>query len=142
VRLDRVQLWRQVLGYDATCYVRDCINAAGEAAGKTCSASSQTVRAGGLCNTLAQQMGAAVRAQQSQNAEPAMLWQGYTPPEAKESEYQTIPMSKIEDFGVHANQYYGLEVRSTNLLVCRSLERHDNTSCCLSPPCDSAAHIS
>ncbi len=38
------------------------------------------------------------------------LTQGYTPPEAKESEYQTIPMSKIEDFGVHANQYYALEV--------------------------------
>ena len=26
------------------------------------------------------------------------------------SEYQTIPMSKIEDFGVHANQYYPLDV--------------------------------
>ena len=38
--------------------------------------------------------------------------QGYKPPEAKESEYQTIPMSKIEDFGVHANQYYSLEVCS------------------------------
>ena len=38
------------------------------------------------------------------------MTQGYTPPEAKESEYQTIPMSKIEDFGVHANQYYALEV--------------------------------
>ena len=42
------------------------------------------------------------------------LVQGYTPPEAKESEYQTIPMSKIEDFGVHANQYYALEVSLTH----------------------------
>jgi len=38
------------------------------------------------------------------------------------SEYQSIPMSKIEDFGVHANQYYQLEVSyfkstlDTNLL--------------------------
>ncbi|KDD74343.1 hypothetical protein H632_c1386p0 [Helicosporidium sp. ATCC 50920] len=26
------------------------------------------------------------------------------------SEYQTIPMDKIEDFGVHANQYYSLDI--------------------------------
>ena len=25
--------------------------------------------------------------------------------------YQSIPLSKIEDFGVHANQYYSLEVQ-------------------------------
>jgi hypothetical protein len=36
--------------------------------------------------------------------------QGYKPPNAQASEYQTIPMSKIEDFGVHANQYYPLDV--------------------------------
>lgn len=36
--------------------------------------------------------------------------QGYKPPEDSQSKYQTIPMSKIEDFGVHANQYYSLEV--------------------------------
>ena len=24
--------------------------------------------------------------------------------------YQTIPLSKIEDFGVHANQYYSLDI--------------------------------
>ncbi|OJA20614.1 hypothetical protein AZE42_07758 [Rhizopogon vesiculosus] len=34
----------------------------------------------------------------------------YTPPNAAASEYQSIPLSKIEDFGVHANQYYPLDV--------------------------------
>ncbi|KAH7921832.1 Mov34-domain-containing protein [Leucogyrophana mollusca] len=34
----------------------------------------------------------------------------YTPPNASDSEYQSIPLSKIEDFGVHANQYYPLPV--------------------------------
>jgi len=34
----------------------------------------------------------------------------YTPPNAGPSEYQSIPLSKIEDFGVHANQYYPLDV--------------------------------
>ncbi|OAX40559.1 Mov34-domain-containing protein [Rhizopogon vinicolor AM-OR11-026] len=34
----------------------------------------------------------------------------YTPPNATASEYQSIPLSKIEDFGVHANQYYPLDV--------------------------------
>lgn len=36
---------------------------------------------------------------------------GYSPPNASASEYQSIPLSKIEDFGVHANQYYSLEVQ-------------------------------
>ncbi|KAF8273725.1 JAB1/Mov34/MPN/PAD-1 ubiquitin protease-domain-containing protein [Lactarius quietus] len=36
---------------------------------------------------------------------------GYTPPNASSSEYQSIPLNKIEDFGVHANQYYSLEVQ-------------------------------
>jgi len=27
----------------------------------------------------------------------------YKPPNAKDSEYQTIPLSKIEDFGAHSN---------------------------------------
>lgn len=36
--------------------------------------------------------------------------ENYTPPSAITSEYQSIPLSKIEDFGVHANQYYQLEV--------------------------------
>ncbi|KAI1713083.1 JAB1/Mov34/MPN/PAD-1 ubiquitin protease domain-containing protein [Ditylenchus destructor] len=35
---------------------------------------------------------------------------GYKPPEEGPSEYQTIPLSKIEDFGVHCKQYYPLEV--------------------------------
>ena len=36
--------------------------------------------------------------------------QGYKPPDAKLSEYQTIPLNKIEDFGVHCKQYYALDV--------------------------------
>lgn len=36
--------------------------------------------------------------------------ENYTPPSAASSEYQSIPLSKIEDFGVHANQYYQVEV--------------------------------
>ncbi|KAF5385571.1 hypothetical protein D9757_006734 [Collybiopsis confluens] len=36
--------------------------------------------------------------------------ENYTPPNVSSSEYQSIPLSKIEDFGVHANQYYPLEV--------------------------------
>ncbi|CAO1627444.1 unnamed protein product [Parajaminaea phylloscopi] len=35
---------------------------------------------------------------------------GYTPPTASASEYQSIPLSKIEDFGVHANSYYPLKI--------------------------------
>lgn len=34
----------------------------------------------------------------------------YKPQDEPESKYQTIPMDKIEDFGVHAKQYYQLEV--------------------------------
>ncbi|CEQ43123.1 SPOSA6832_05016, partial [Sporobolomyces salmonicolor] len=36
--------------------------------------------------------------------------EGYTPPNATASEYQSIPVDKIEDFGVHASAYYPLEV--------------------------------
>jgi len=36
--------------------------------------------------------------------------EGYTPPNAATSEYQSIPLSKIEDFGVHASRYYPLEI--------------------------------
>lgn len=39
-----------------------------------------------------------------------MILQNYTPPNAAASEYQSIPLSKIEDFGVHANAYYPLEI--------------------------------
>lgn len=35
---------------------------------------------------------------------------GYTPPDASASEYQSIPSDKIEDFGVHANAYYTLDI--------------------------------
>ena len=34
----------------------------------------------------------------------------YKPPDAAASSYQSIPLSKIEDFGVHANSYYALDV--------------------------------
>lgn len=36
--------------------------------------------------------------------------EGYKPPEEGPSEYQTIPLNKIEDFGVHAKQYYSLDI--------------------------------
>lgn len=36
--------------------------------------------------------------------------EGYKAMGASASEYQNIPLGKIEDFGVHANQYYPLEV--------------------------------
>ncbi|GMH46114.1 hypothetical protein BSKO_14078 [Bryopsis sp. KO-2023] len=36
--------------------------------------------------------------------------EGFKPPEEGPSEYQTIPLSKIEDFGVHASQYYTLDI--------------------------------
>ncbi|GAA6060463.1 hypothetical protein JCM10212_000891 [Sporobolomyces blumeae] len=35
---------------------------------------------------------------------------GYVPPAATASEFQSIPLDKIEDFGVHASAYYPLEV--------------------------------
>eukprot|EP00927_Polykrikos_kofoidii_P086025 TRINITY_DN9518_c1_g1_i2.p1 TRINITY_DN9518_c1_g1~~TRINITY_DN9518_c1_g1_i2.p1 ORF type:complete len:360 (-),score=67.29 TRINITY_DN9518_c1_g1_i2:48-1127(-) len=38
--------------------------------------------------------------------------EGYTPPEDKQSEYQSIPLEKIEDFGVHAKQYYPLAIET------------------------------
>ncbi|KAM3588933.1 COP9 signalosome catalytic subunit rri1 [Umbelopsis sp. WA50703] len=36
--------------------------------------------------------------------------EGYKAPEENPSEYQSIPLNKIEDFGVHARSYYPLEV--------------------------------
>eukprot|EP00245_Coleochaete_scutata_P007791 TRINITY_DN23561_c0_g1_i1.p1 TRINITY_DN23561_c0_g1~~TRINITY_DN23561_c0_g1_i1.p1 ORF type:complete len:389 (+),score=83.32 TRINITY_DN23561_c0_g1_i1:61-1167(+) len=36
--------------------------------------------------------------------------QGYKPPDEAPSEYQTIPLNKIEDFGVHCKQYYSLDI--------------------------------
>jgi COP9 signalosome complex subunit 5 len=35
---------------------------------------------------------------------------GYKPPDEPPSEYQTIPLNKIEDFGVHYKQYYSLDI--------------------------------
>jgi len=38
--------------------------------------------------------------------------EGYKPPTTgKQDDYQSIPLSKIEDFGVHAHAYYPLEVQ-------------------------------
>eukprot|EP01103_Thecamoeba_quadrilineata_P006839 TRINITY_DN16575_c0_g1_i1.p1 TRINITY_DN16575_c0_g1~~TRINITY_DN16575_c0_g1_i1.p1 ORF type:complete len:327 (+),score=41.64 TRINITY_DN16575_c0_g1_i1:1-981(+) len=34
----------------------------------------------------------------------------YKPPDEGPSEYQTIPLNKIEDFGIHCKQYYSLNV--------------------------------
>lgn len=39
-----------------------------------------------------------------------LILQGYKPPDEPASEYQTIPMNKIEDFGVHCKQYYTLDI--------------------------------
>ena len=36
--------------------------------------------------------------------------ENYTPPNAAASEYQSIPLNKIEDFGAYANQYYQIDV--------------------------------
>ncbi|KAJ3102443.1 COP9 signalosome complex subunit 5a [Phlyctochytrium bullatum] len=36
--------------------------------------------------------------------------EGYKAPDEAPSEYQSIPLNKIEDFGVHCKQYYPLEV--------------------------------
>jgi len=35
---------------------------------------------------------------------------GYKPPDEGPGEYQTIPLNKIEDFGVHCKSYYSLDV--------------------------------
>lgn len=35
---------------------------------------------------------------------------GYKPSDEGPSEYQSIPLNKIEDFGVHCKAYYSLEV--------------------------------
>lgn len=34
-----------------------------------------------------------------------LCFQGYKPPDEGPSEYQTIPLNKIEDFGVHCKQW-------------------------------------
>lgn len=36
--------------------------------------------------------------------------EGYNPPDESPSEYQSIPLDKIEDFGVHAKKYYQLPI--------------------------------
>jgi len=36
--------------------------------------------------------------------------ENYTPPNAQTSDYQSIPLNKIEDFGVHSSRYYSLDI--------------------------------
>ena len=36
--------------------------------------------------------------------------QNYTPANAQASDYQSIPLNKIEDFGVHSSRYYSLDI--------------------------------
>ena len=36
---------------------------------------------------------------------------GYKPPDEGPGEYQTIPLNKIEDFGVHCKSYYRLDAK-------------------------------
>lgn len=38
------------------------------------------------------------------NLDALLFFQGYKPPDEGPSEYQTIPLNKIEDFGVHCKQ--------------------------------------
>lgn len=37
--------------------------------------------------------------------------EGYKPPESGVEEYQSIPMNKIEDFGVHSAKYYKMDIQ-------------------------------
>lgn len=46
--------------------------------------------------------------------------EGYKPPDEPVSEYQTIPLNKIEDFGVHCKQVMIVTKRMLSL-CCRSL---------------------
>ncbi|KAJ8931708.1 hypothetical protein NQ314_015355 [Rhamnusium bicolor] len=46
----------------------------------------------------------------NQNFQEPFVAIGYKPANEEPSEYQTIPLNKIEDFGVHCKQYYSLEV--------------------------------
>ncbi|KAH7873653.1 uncharacterized protein C8R40DRAFT_1112976, partial [Lentinula edodes] len=44
-----------------------------------------------------------------------MYLEDYTPENVASSEYQSIPLSQIEGFGIHANQYYPLETQLLDL---------------------------
>lgn len=84
--------------------------------------------------------------------------EGYKPPDEGPSEYQTIPLSKIEDFGVHAKQVGGVRgVLAMSCLMCvvvggggmvwdtRSLgdacEGVRVMTGCVRPPCHPAAYL-
>jgi len=51
--------------------------------------------------------------------------EGYTPPDEPVSEYQTIPLNKIEDFGVHCKQVFNAPVCYAARLVYHSLFLND-----------------
>jgi COP9 signalosome complex subunit 5 len=36
--------------------------------------------------------------------------QGYKPPDSEASDFESVPLNKIEDFGAHQSQYYQLEI--------------------------------
>lgn len=51
--------------------------------------------------------------------------EGYTPSGEGQSEYQTIPLNKIEDFGVHANQYYTCAAAPASSLCSAGMHRRE-----------------
>merc|ERR1712130_928589 len=57
---------------------------------------------------------------------------GYKPPDDNASEYQTIPLNKIEDFGVHCKQYYRCHCRQ---FLCRECNFQIQHGCDLFQVC-------
>jgi hypothetical protein len=53
---------------------------------------------------------------------------GYKPPDEEPSEYQTIPLNKIEDFGVHCKQYYALDVQYFKSAMDKVTNQHNACS--------------
>lgn len=49
------------------------------------------------------------------------LIQNFKPPDEGPSEYQNIPLNKIEDFGVHCKKYYSLDVSYFKSILDKSL---------------------
>ena len=50
--------------------------------------------------------------------------QGYKPPEGEGSEFESVPLNKIEDFGAHQNQYYQLEISYFKASAAGAPRRH------------------
>lgn len=56
---------------------------------------------------------------------PVLALQGYKPPEEGPGEYQTIPLDKIEDFGVHCKEVGRPRIIAhLPCLLCARLLRH------------------